>query len=175
MQFNFFATKDDLLPGVLAFEAEHQVRYIVWGFTDAPHFEQYSSVTELPDLGRSIHGHRCERTYVVMPADADVKTKAVPQRRGGTKYELDLTNVCRFAFSPGGVYEDRFLIDGDAGVNMGDEDSIALYKKFMRKVWIGWTSIQSYYVGPQALQLLKNGYRLTMSTQTPESLDLRLP
>ena len=58
---------------------------------------------------------------------------------------------------------------------MGNEDSITLCKEFIRKLRKGFTRIHSYYVGPQALQLMKEGYRLTMSIQTPESSDLRLP
>ncbi len=58
---------------------------------------------------------------------------------------------------------------------MGNEDSLTLCKEFVKKLRKGWTRIESYYVGPQALQLMKEGYRLTMSTQTPESFDLRLP
>jgi hypothetical protein len=176
MQFNFFATKDDLLPGILAFEAEHRVQYVLWGLHDSPSFERYPSVTDIPDLGQSLHGHRAaEKKYSVLPADAEVKVKPVPQRRGGTKYEVDLTSICRFAFSPGGVYGDRFVIDGSVGVNIGNEASITLCKEFIKKLRKGWTRIESYYVGSQALQLMKEGYRLTMSTQTPESSDLRLP
>lgn len=175
MQFNFFATKDDLLPGVLAFEAEHRVHYVLWGLFDSPNFERYSSVADIPDFGRSIHGHSAERGFIVMPADAELKVESVPQRRGGTKYSIDLTDICGFAFSPGGVYGDRFVIDGDVGVNMGTEESIKLCKEFIRKLRKGWTRIHSYYVGPQALQLMKEGYRLTSSIHSPESFDLRLP
>jgi hypothetical protein len=176
MQFDFFATKADLLPGILAFEAEHRVQYILCRLSNSPNFERYSSVTEIPDVGRSIHGHRvAENAYFVLPADAEVKIEPVPQRRGGTKYKVDPANLCGFAFSAGGVYGDRFVIDGSVGVYMGNENSIKLCKEFIRKLRRGYTRIQSYYVGPQALQLMKEGYRLTPSTQTPESFDLRLP
>lgn len=178
MQFNFFATKDDLLPGILAFEEEHRVQYVLCHLSDSPisAFERYSSVTEIPDLGLSIHGHRAtEKSYYVLPAEAEIKVKPVPQRRGGTKYEVDSTNMCGFAFGPGGVYGDHFVIDGDVGIYMGNEDSIALCKEFIRKLRKGWTRIESYYVGPQALKLMNEGYRLTMSIQTPETFDLRLP
>jgi len=174
--FDFFATKEDLMSGIQAFEADHRVQYVLWGLFESPTFERYSSATEIPGLGRSIYGHRGEKCFLVIPQDAELCIEAVPQRDGSTRYSVDLmNNFFGFAFKPGGVHEDRFIIDGSVGTRTGSQESINLCKDFIRKLRRGFTRIQSYYVGPQALRLMDEGYRLTPSIQTPESLDLRRP
>jgi hypothetical protein len=177
IRFYFFATREDALPGILAFEAAYRVQYVLEDFADTPTIVRYSSITEIPDLGQSLHGATvCDRSYLILPADVEVKIKPVPQRRGGIKYSIGLLlNPTGFAFTPGGVYGERVLIAGSVGTATGHPDSIKLCKAFIRKLRRGWTKVYYCYVGPHALQLMKEGWRLTMNIQSPGEYDLSLP
>jgi hypothetical protein len=177
LSVNFFATRDDLLLGFRNFEARNSVKYVVAGLFDSPAPEAFLTLASIPTLGKSLHGHRSsETTYLVLPADSTVNIESIPQRRGGTKYFIGAPlNPTGFVFSPAGEFTGQIIIDGSAGTTSENEVAIRLCDEFIKNLRAGFVQVQEYFVGPHVIELMKHGYRLTMSAQTPKSFDLRPP
>jgi hypothetical protein len=84
----------------------------------------------IPDLGITRHGDtNHEKSYLVADSAVEVKVRAIPQRRGGVLYTVDLElNPTAFAFHPGGRFGDQCVISGFVGTATGNPTSIALCK-----------------------------------------------
>ncbi len=176
MRLDFFATGSDLLPAVEAFEANNAVQYLLQGMFDEALTEQCHSAASIPNLGIAAFGHRdAEKTYLVIDRTALATFREVPQRRGQSRYSLDLmTNPTGFSFRPSGMFTGQFVIDGYIGTATGNPVSSELCKALAREIRKRFTKIRDYYVGPEALRLMEGGWRLTFSTQTPKEFDLKL-
>ena len=174
-QKQFYATRRDLLPGILALEATERVCYALKGMFPKPEPVFYASVTDIPGFGISQHGdYNGGDDFLVTKPDTDFVVEEVPQLAGGMLYHMGLLeNPTAFAFKPGGVYEDRAIITGSVDTATGDPDSLASAKQFWRSMSKGFVKIDGYHVGPEALQRLEEGWRLTPAMQCRPWRDLR--
>jgi len=175
MRLDFFAASVDLLPSIAAFESRHAVKYLLTGMFESATTEMYSSGALIPNLGVSVHGHQAsEQTYMVLDAKAEIHFREIPQRQGGSLYSLDLLrNPNWFSLTPAGIFDGRFVIPGGIGTTSKNSVAEALGRDFAREIKKRFTKIHNYYVGPNALRLMEEGWRLTLSTQTSVEFDLR--
>jgi hypothetical protein len=172
-----YATRADMEPGLNAVEGQKALQYVRRGLFESPQVQVVSSALEIPDLGFARVGDLIlANRYLVLDASLEVKIREVPQRRGGVRYAIDeVANPTGMIFVPGGLYEgreDRYLIVGEV-VATGDPRSHELYRLFVPLLVKGFTKIKSYYVGPEALRLLREGVRLTHSAGPTPSYELR--
>lgn len=173
-QTHIFATRVDLEPGLKLIEFQRSLRYVVLQLYKSSEYQVYRSLLEVDQLGINTTGdHTRADHYLVVGATVEVKMRAVPQRKGGVHYfvNIDPTSI---TFWPGGLYEKRCLISGDIGTASDDPDSIKLYREFTRAVTKGFKKVGNYYVGPEALRFLDQGVRLiTMGIDEPVEYDLK--
>lgn len=171
-----FATRNDLEPGIRAFEAKRSVKYMETGLFETFPTEVYSSLLEVPDLGIAKYGQApLEACYLVLDASTEVRIREVPQRRGGVRYALDaVANPKSINFRPGGMYQDRCLIMGEITTMPDDPTSIELYRLFVREVTKGFVQVQECRIGPEAFRLLESGMRLTQDVRAPTEYDVHL-
>ena len=113
-----------------------------------------------------------------------MQVRAVSQRRGGIRYAIDneLNPESVFIWPgggfdgrakwPGGGFEGRAVIAGQIGTGMINPISMELMNLFTREIRKQFKRIKSFFVGPEAEQLLDAGYRLTHGVGTARECDL---
>ena len=171
---HFFATRDDIEPGLRSAERIRPVKYVLSGFMGGPEVEILASGLAIPHLGVNLRGRpTVEQRYLVVDAASPVQVRAVPQRRGGGLYAADeVANPSGIFFWPSGLFQERCLIMGQVD-GFGDPQSLNLYRTFARRVLKGFARIRGTYVGPEAEHLLDGGARLTQDASAPVECDLR--
>ena len=171
---HFFATKRDLESLLTAVESRRRVKYTQAGMFDAPEMTAFESGLQIPNLGRAPSGeHTLEPFWLVTDADAKVEVRAVPQRRGGTRYGIDPgSNPESVVIWPGGVFEDSCIITGRVGTGVINSASMELFNLFAREIRRQFRQIKSFFVGSEAEQLLDAGYRLTHGVKATKECDL---
>lgn len=129
---------------------------------------------ELSDIGFARSGDiNHEPTYLVAEAVSQFQVRPVPQRNGGVKYAIDQNlNPDTVVLTLGGRYSDNVVVAGRMGTVSSTKDSLDLYKLFERIIKKTFTRVRAYYVGPQAMEALRRGERLTASVRSPELYDL---
>jgi len=175
-QKQFYATRQDLLPGILGLESEVKLQYVLRGMFSSPTVTGFLSASDIPDLGIARYGdYGHEQKWLVTEAGVEICVREVPQQKGGVLYDIGLmANPTAFAFQPAGQFEGKTIILGSVDTATGDPSSLALCKRFWRALSKGFRKVRMYYVGPEAYRLLEQGWRLTLATQRPPDLDLRL-
>jgi hypothetical protein len=121
---------------------------------------------------------------MIFPAQVDVVFRDVKQNAGDTLYMLDpWKNPPCLLFTCGGVYEGdshngRCMIAGLVETAYKDAELAGLYSLFSRSIKKLYTRVQRQdldsFVGPEAMTLLRSGWRLTESCSSPATLDLKL-
>lgn len=172
-RYDFFATKEDLVTAIRAVELTHSLEYVTCGLFDQPIISVFDNISSLPNLGVAKSGDSLESIFLVLPCGQKVKVRQVPQRKGGFKYAIDQqANPGTVAISPGGRFGDSVLISGMVGTIHHDMISEDLLRAFAREFKRRFVKIKSYWVGPEARELLRLGVRLTHSAQAPSTFDL---
>lgn len=111
--------------------------------------------------------------YLVYDKGLDITVRPVPQRKGGVKYAVDiLENPHTVDLSCGGLLEGQRLIAGQVGTITTGKPAEEIYALFAKVIRRKFEKIKSYYVGPEAVELLDNGLRLTPTAKSPETYDL---
>jgi hypothetical protein len=170
----FYATRDDLEPVIRSIEATASFNYVLTGLQSSRIFPTYSSGLEIPSLGRATgqSAVHCE-AYLVVPKETQVLIRDVPQRAGGVMYAVDqLINPDSIVFQPGGVLDDSVVISGEAGTTAQTEKATEIFSLFRKWLKNDFQRRQSFYVGPNALQLKEKGSRLTANLKSPREYDL---
>lgn len=104
----------------------------------------------------------------------DIQVRAIPQRRGGTKFAVDqLVNPSTVVFRPGGkVPALKVVIGGAIGTVKEDPEAAALLKLFSDEIRNRFVRVKGFWVGPSALAILRAGGRLTNAVSAPVEYDL---
>lgn len=189
----FFATLADLESGFRSIESQQRLTLAEQNYYESKSIPTIGSLFSIPNLGR-IAGRRSPR-YVVQPAGKSFnptrvvqvgKKKDFPPKLamalalagirppgGKTVYDIQLAkHSSAITFAPGGFVNSQTLIAGEIATIHDTSTSIKLYNLFRKELLHGFTSVQSFEVGPQALVLLKSGGRLTIDAQAAPMLDV---
>lgn len=173
----FFATLVDINPVLEGIEGLFAVSYHKTGLFDNRDIPFYKTVFDVPNLGYTLHGDwNYTDTYLVMPKEELLVIRNVPQRAGGTKYAVDQAlNLDSVTLTMGGQYlkKENILVAGKVGTISDTLFSLDYFKKFtsqLRK----FKKIGSFYVGKEAEEKLRNGWRLVTDDGRPKEYDLVL-
>jgi hypothetical protein len=161
---HFFATAQDMAPGLEVLERHWSIKYVLCGLFPTPELHEYRSFRELPGFGISESGEEVGMpTYLIVSGEQAVTIRNVPQRRGGELYKVDnRVNPYLLGFAPAGEYRSSFLIPGTFAPG-----ELAFYEWF-RKIFSGrWAAIDGYRVGPEAARRLDAGGALTSHWGAP--------
>lgn len=174
-QHLFFATRNDLLPGLEVIESQWQLEYQLYEMRDDRDFVMFTSLLDAPQLGVSETGQcMSDDGYLVYPRDARPRILSIPQRRGGVKYGAELSGEI-VQLLPGGVHAaSGALVSGRVAAVVGaSERGAALFRAFARTILRRFHRIRSYWVGPEAYAELRAGRRLaTIGIRSPAEYDL---
>ncbi len=169
-----FATKKDLLPGLLALEAEIDVKYTLVGRSEIPEPKFYASAADIPSLSTAKIGNAVqEASYIVLPATIDCQVREVNRPGGVIGWVVDqLSNPDSVVLRPGGSYKQEAVIPGEVSTIGATEVATALFRRMVPLIIGDFRRIQSYWVGEQAATYLRRGRRLTRAMSDPVKYDL---
>jgi hypothetical protein len=191
----FYATKDDLLALTERVEFAAPIKYVRFGQTTQLPPESFKSAAQIPNIGVASHSSAtgcekflvCDSQTIITPEKLKVLTeedvtRSIMANKGPLKA---LVGLDRFAFNQllnpdticftlGGLWEDEILLHGSVDTASQSKRSLALMKRFQIVLRKTFVKVKAFYVGPQALVLLKNGRRLTISAQSPKEFDLSI-
>lgn len=171
----FYATAQDLNGVLSSLEAQKDLQYTLAGLFKSKELQTYLSYRDIPDLGRALHRSSvANRQYVVSLGGTIVRIRDVPQYSGGVLFAVDLLlNEDSIVFSPGGRYRDDVMLYGMIGTlsppSVASKNLYAFAAKAFRK---DFKKVMEYFVGPEALDLMASGVRLTLDATTPPEFDL---
>lgn len=173
-QVSFFATTADLELLLRSVEATRQLHFVATGLFDSPELEALQSLLTISGLGGLDVGDINQAEgYLIAPRDHPIVARSVPQRRGGVRYAVDqVSNPATIVIRPGGSFSDQCLIASQVGTLSDDPVSLDLYRAFSSVIRRHFSKIGSYFVGPQAADLLDQGWRLTSNVKSPPIYDL---
>ncbi|SRR5216683_1862579 len=173
----FFATKDDLVPMLESAESKGSVKYVKFGRSLSLDCEFFTRGADIPGLGiatfASAHG---SDTFLVCLLETQIEARAVNESDGVRSYHTDqLVNPDTITFTSGGIWKPDILLYGRVASASNSPISKFLMRRFQSSIRKHFVKIRSYYVGPGALEALREGKRLTIAEQSPREFDLTLP
>lgn len=191
----FFATTADLEPGFRSIEGSQRLILAEQNYYESKNVPTIASLFSIPNLGKVTD--RRSPQYVVQPAGKPFNPARVVQvgkkkdfppklamalaltgiRPPGGKavYDIQLAkHPSAITFAPGGFWNPQTLITGEIATIHDTSASTELYTLFRKELLRGFTSVQSFEVGPEALAFLKSGGRLTIDARAAPMLDLVL-
>lgn len=173
-----FATRSDYEPGIRKIESEVKIKYIAAGWHSSPDYEVFTSAMDIPRFGLAHQPYFSgNQEYLVSPMETEIVARPIPQNSGGILYCIDpLQNPNAFGFKPAGRFDELTLVGGSIIANSFVPEVRKLCFKFGRVLIHGFRKIKDdrgyeWYVGPEALTLLKQKVRLVTTTWEP----LRMP
>ena len=163
IQIPIYATQSDLSDIAREVSSVRPLQFAVAGL-----FDQMET-TILTDLESLLPF----TSYLVFGKGRGITVRSIPQRNGAEKYAVDqIENPHTVVIQCGGLLDGQRLIAGQVGTVSTGKDSNEIYALFAKAIRRKYEKIKSYYVGPEAAQLLDKGVRLTPTAKSPETYDL---
>lgn len=141
-------------------------------FDSCDEFRRYSTISQIEGLGISESGFNLDNQILVVAKGKTINYTKHNQRNGGVKYYIEPganTESIQFLGMGGQYkYQPNTLIHGTV-VMMGyafiPEFAMELYKQVRKRILKKSKRVENMYVAPEALSLLKAGWRLTTNAQ----------
>lgn len=173
-QILFFATESDIRPIMHDIESSFSVKYYKTGSFENSDHDEINSVDEISDFGIPKFGDWNRNLRLLMvPQNADLVIREVPQRKGGIHYLIDqLENQISISFQFGGIYKDGVLVAGNCGTAYSSEFALEIFNAFSSKLKKEFKKIGTFYVGKVAEEKLNAGWRLVTDEKSPKEYDL---
>lgn len=176
-QILFFCTRNDITPLIKEIELSFSIEYVKMGLFDDNSISMYDSAIEIPNLGIVDCGDwNGDLRLMILPKGANVRIRSVAQKKGGIKYAIDpLENQESICIQFGGIYKSDIIIAGKCGTTFFSDFALIVFKKISTLLKKHFVRIGNFYVGQDALDKLKIGWRLTTDEQSPREYDLLIP
>jgi hypothetical protein len=171
----FFATADDLRPGLAVAQESIPTEFLLQEMRDDRDLRVYESLADAPDFGRSLRGDVAgSPQYFLFRRGQVPKPRAVPQRRGGTKYVVDATPNC-LILRCGGLHESTgAIVAGELQQPLEPSGrAVEMFHVYSTEMLRGFEKVALYWLGPEALRGFRAGQRLaTIGVRSPREYDL---
>lgn len=162
-QIPLYATPEDWRHLIATVSSQRSLKLVKMGLFTAPVAQACNRVEDLEPLS----------SYLVLDEASKVCMRAVPQREGDVKHAVDqLGNTDSVVLHLGGMEGENRLLAGQMGTAQIEKISQDLYALFTQEIKKTFVKVKSYYVGPQALQLLDKGARLSPTSRALPTYDL---
>jgi hypothetical protein len=171
----FFATADDLRPGLAAAQKQIPTEFLLQEMRDDRSVTVHQSLADAPEFGRSPTGAVASSPqYFLFRRGQVPKPRAVPQRRGGVKYVVDPTPDC-LILRCGGLHEaSGTLVAGELQQPLEPSPrATEMYRLYSSELFRAFQRVRLYWLGPEALRAFRAGQRLvTIGVRSPREYDL---
>lgn len=161
-QINFYATIAD----IHALGGQLPIGSVKFARRDVPQGSSPIIFRDFPELQQL-------ETYLVVPDANKIAVSKIDMEDGKTRFEVDIElNPGSAILHVGGLIAPNKLLPGQFGTGHKDQDSVATYKLVSEVIRRHFEKIKSYYVGPEAIQFLDGGGRLSPTEKSPIPYDL---
>lgn len=177
MSIDIFATRSDMLPLIENIEIQKSLQYSKTGLFHKEDISTFHSLKDFDGLGYCEFGNRPkEVAFIILEKKHKIEIRTVKQRAGGYLYAIDqLENPNSIVFQPPGIYKDKHLIMGSIGTASESKVSKELFRFFKKEIVRGFSKVQGFYIGPEAMKLAQTGVRLiTMHIEQSSEYDLAI-
>lgn len=175
----FFATPADIVPVLHLFEANAPLKFVEMGTLLSPDRAIYLGSSEIPDLGIATHETGSQsRAYMVSHRDIKNHMSVSVTRKGEKRWSLfNSDNEETVSLNVAGIWKTGTLLPGNMATLHNTPVAQQLMKWFLNALKReGFTRVREWWVGKEAMEMLKSGRRLTMTAeQSPPQFDLQLP
>jgi hypothetical protein len=174
--FYFFLTPAEQGGLLEAFEARHELSYYRAGSFSTPDAPALSSLLGEASLGHlTIGDWNHSPGYLLTAPDEGVVVQEITLRRGGWTYSVDqLENPELARLKPGGEFAESILVAGSVDTCSRLSYSGLLFQGFGKLLKQRTRRIGAFWVGPEAEEKLRRGWRLVTSASSPREYDLAL-
>jgi hypothetical protein len=175
-QCHFYSTRDDLLAVTERVERSLPIKYIRFGHVTELPPETFKSAAQIPNLGAATHESAvgCEK-FLVADSLLAIRSRQLNTLAGVNRFTIDqLHNPNTVVLNPGGLWKGEILLHGNVAAAHNTEVSSSLMKLFRSAIKSEFKRVRAFWVGPQALEMLKCGKRLTLAEQSPREYDLKV-
>jgi hypothetical protein len=173
----FFMTRSDL-RGVLAVLNEMERLQFVPSkrYSDPAEVVAYT-LDDLPNLGVALHGSEMmEESVLLMPEGVAVSSLKIDQMNGTTSYLVGPSqNPDSLIMWPAGEFNENCIIRGRFGTSDDTPYATKLHRELMRVLKQQCVLAKKHFLGPEAVQRLRAGARLTHTVRASAEYDFRLP
>lgn len=175
-RLDFFALRDDSLAIMSRIEAKGALEYRRFGVYASPEVPVFASVSEIPDFGVAVRGDmNSEPSYLVTPAKCPFIPRVIPYSAGGQGYLVSQDeNPSSVELCSGGLYAPGVIIAGECRTRSRSYNSTHIYERFYRAFRRMCVKVGDSYVAPLALELARQGARLTHEAAAPVQFDVPL-
>lgn len=175
----FFATPNDIASVLDRFEANAPLKYVVLGNLTTPNRTIYLCASDIPSRGIATHETgNASIAYMVSLRDTKNNMRKFVGRSGEQRWTLDNgDNEETTILTMAGLWEDGTLLPGSMDTLHQTPVAQQLMKWFLAALKKeGFIKIESWWVGREAMDMLRSGKRLTTTAvQSPPAFDLKLP
>jgi hypothetical protein len=164
----FFCTADDIRTCLKAAEATQALRYyrVDAPVPDVPPEESVDACSE------EIDGH-AEMQLLMAREGVHVRARKVQPSGSDAGYAFDQLENPDTVMMHFGLRKAGLLTRGTVSTLGKTAESRALFLHFAKHFKKSCTKVQAYWVGPEALSLLRSGYRFTTNETASRAYDLR--
>ena len=175
-RFNFFGLRDDILAIMSRIETKMASEYRRIGVYPIPEVPVFTSVSEIPDFGVAVRGEtNSEPSYLVTPAKCPFIPRVIPYSAGGQGYLVTQDeNPSSVELCSGGLYATGVIIGGECRTRSRTYSSTYIYERFQRVFRWRCVKVGDSFVAPLALELARQGARLTYEAAAPVQFDVQL-
>jgi hypothetical protein len=172
----FYATAKDLGIVLSTIESQRDIEYTPTGQFKASKPQTYRSYMKIPNLGLANHPTAVANpSYLVSLCGTPIRARRIIQNTGEHRFAFDQRlNEDTVALWPGGRYGSDIILYGTIGTVSDTAISISLYKFMINALRERFDKVDEFFVGPEALQLGKAGFRLTEAASAPSEFDLKV-
>ena len=175
----FYAGVKDLESFVESIDANNSLRYYLTRNYSKDEVQNgivaYDKGAMIPNLGWASagSGNICD-SFLVCDRTSPMVLRTI-HGNGDNWFSVDqLLNPDTIEFTPAGIWNDKIVISGRVATVSETTSAQALMRLFSKTIKHQFTRVKSYYVGPEALSLLKSGHRLTPAANAAPMIDLVL-
>lgn len=175
----FFANPNDITPVLRRFESNDPLKFVILGNLTTPDRDIYLQASNIPDPGISTHETgNASTAYMVSLRDTKNHMRTSVGKNGEHRWVLyNGDNEETVTLTLAGLWEDGTLLPGLMDTLHLTTVAQQLMKWFLASLkQEDFIKIESWWVGKEAMEMLKSGKRLTTTAvQSPPEFDLKLP
>jgi len=175
-QLFFFLTPDELIALIQSFESTHAISYYQTGLFSSPANLAITSLLEEKSLSYlTIGDWNHSPSYLLAAPSDEIIVREITLRQGGNSYAIDQReNPDMAVFKPSGLLTQDVLIAGSLQIGTRGSYSGLLFQTLTKIIKKHTRRIGAFYVGPDAEEKLRLGWRLVTSASSPIEYDLAL-
>jgi hypothetical protein len=178
-QLFFFATPADIVPVLRRLEANSPLKFVEIGTLATPNRAIYLESAEIPNPGVATHETgSLSQAYMVSYRDTKNHMQVSVTKKGGKRWNLfGADNEEAVSLNMAGLWKTGTLLPGNVATVHENPVAQQLMKWFLSAFKEeGFTKVKNWWLGKEALEMLKAGKRLTTTAeQSPPEFDLKLP